>query len=126
MSDNRDYHNNHDYHLYEIDHNNPWSFDETRFAKRFARQEGRFARFSVFQRGQRAVEGQGAVEGTEGLRGNREPYKGQRAVEETEGRREGRGTQRGQMVIEGKRVVEETVGSREDKGLREDRWPQRR
>ncbi len=24
------------YHLYEIDHNNPWSFDETRFAKRFA------------------------------------------------------------------------------------------
>ncbi len=64
MSDNRDYR---DYHLYEVDRDNPCSFDETRLEKHFAKQEGRFTLFAVFQRGQRAVEG------TEGHRGNRGP-----------------------------------------------------
>jgi hypothetical protein len=32
LSDNCDYRDNRDYHLYEIDHDNPWSFDETHFA----------------------------------------------------------------------------------------------
>ncbi len=78
MSDNRDYHGNRDYHLYEIDRNNPWSFNETCFVNNFAKQVGHFACFTVFQRGQRVVEGtegrregQRAIEGTEGRRGNR-------------------------------------------------------
>ncbi len=98
MSDNCDYRDNRNYHLYKIDHNNPWSFDETHFAKHFAKQEGHLGCFAVFQRGQRTVE-------------------------ETEGRREDRGPQRRQMVIEGKRAVEETEGSRLDRGPREDRGP---
>jgi hypothetical protein len=65
QSDNRDYRNSRDYHLYQIDHDNPWGFDEMRFAKHFAKQEGRFACLAVFQRGQRAVEG------TVGRRGDR-------------------------------------------------------
>ncbi len=68
MSDNRDYRDNRDNrnnHLYEIDCNNPWSFEETCFAKCFAKQKGRFTCFAVFQRGQRAVEGK------EGRRGDR-------------------------------------------------------
>ncbi len=83
MSDNRDYRDNCDYHLYEIDRNNPWSFDETRFEKHFAKQEGPLSCFAVFQRGQRTKEdrrrdrgpkrGQRAVEGTEGSRGNKGP-----------------------------------------------------
>jgi hypothetical protein len=80
LSDNRDYRDNHDYHLYKIDHDNPWSFDEMHFAKHFAKQVGRFACLA-FQRGQRAVEG------TEGHRRDRGPWRGQRAVEGTEGRR---------------------------------------
>ncbi len=67
LSDNRDYRDNSGNHLYEIYCDNPESFDETRFAKHFAKQEGRFACFTVFQRVQRAVEG------TEGRRGNRRP-----------------------------------------------------
>jgi hypothetical protein len=67
MSDNRNYRGNRDYHLYEKDHNNPWSFDETRFEKHFAKQEGRLGCFAVFQRGQRTVEG------TEDRRGDRGP-----------------------------------------------------
>ncbi len=63
LSDNRDYRDNRGNHLYKIYCNNPESFEETRFAK----QEGRFACFTVFQRVQRAVEG------TEGRRGNRGP-----------------------------------------------------
>jgi hypothetical protein len=47
----------------------------------FAKQEGHFACFAVFQRGKRAVEQ------TEGHRGDREPKKGQ-------------------MVIKGKRDIE--------------------
>jgi hypothetical protein len=43
LSDNRDYRDNRDYHLHEIDRDNPWSFEETLFAKHFAKQEGRFA-----------------------------------------------------------------------------------
>jgi hypothetical protein len=77
LSDNRDYRDNHDYHLYEIDHKNPWSFDETHFAKHFAKQESHLGGFAVFQRGQRTVEG------TEDHRRDRGP---QRAVERTEGR----------------------------------------
>ncbi len=61
MSDNRDYRDNRDYHLYEIDHDNSWCFDETHFAKHIAKQEGRFACFALFR-------GQRAVEGTEGRR----------------------------------------------------------
>jgi hypothetical protein len=48
LSDNRDYRDNRDYHLHEIDRDNPWSFEETLFAKHFAEQEGRFACFAVF------------------------------------------------------------------------------
>jgi hypothetical protein len=33
MSDNHDYCDDRDDRLYEIDHDNPWSFDETCFAK---------------------------------------------------------------------------------------------
>jgi hypothetical protein len=51
LSDNPDYRDNRDYHLYKIDCNNPWSFDETRFAKHFAKQEDRLGSFAVFQRG---------------------------------------------------------------------------
>jgi hypothetical protein len=61
LSDNRDYRDNRDYHLYEIDRNNPWSFDETRFTKHFAKQEGRLGSFAVFS------------EGTEDCRGERGP-----------------------------------------------------
>jgi hypothetical protein len=82
LSDNRDYRDNHDYHLYEIDHKNPWSFDETHFAKHFAKQKGHLGCFAVFQRGQRTVEG------TEDRRRDRGP---QRAVERTEGHRGNRG-----------------------------------
>ncbi len=92
MSDNCDYCDNRDYHLYEIDRDNPWSFDESRYAKHFVKQEGRFACFVVFQKGQ------GAIEGTESRRGGL-----------------------GQMVIERKITVEETEGSRADRGNREDR-----
>ncbi len=60
MSDNRDYRDNRDNHLYEIDHDNPWSFDETHFAKHFAKQEG-VSLVSLFS------------EGTEGRRGDRGP-----------------------------------------------------
>ncbi len=84
MSDNRDYR---DYHLYETDCDNPWSFDETCFAKHFAKQEGRFA---VFQRGQTAVEGTEGRRGDRGHRMNRGQYRGQRALEETEDPREDR------------------------------------
>jgi hypothetical protein len=49
-----------------------------RFAKYFAKQEGRFTLFAVFQR---------AVEGTEGHRGNRGLQSGQRIIERIEGRR---------------------------------------
>ncbi len=69
-----------------VDRNSPWSFDETRFAKHLAKQEGRLACFTVFQRGQRAVEG------TEGRIGDRGPYWGQRAIEGTEGCRGDRGS----------------------------------
>ncbi len=79
MSDNRDYH------LNEIDCNKPKSFDETCFVKHFAKEEGRFACSPVFRRGQ------GAIEGTEGRRGDREPWRGPRAVEGTEGHRGDRG-----------------------------------
>ncbi len=48
LSDNRDYCDYRDYHLYEIDPDNPWSFAETCFAKHLAKQEGRFACFAVF------------------------------------------------------------------------------
>jgi hypothetical protein len=57
LSDNRDYRDHRDYHLYEKDRNNPWSFNETRFAKHSAKQEGRLGCFAVFQRGQKTVEG---------------------------------------------------------------------
>jgi hypothetical protein len=53
MSDNCE---DHDYRLYEIDRDNPQGFDETRFAKHFMKQEGRFTCFTVLQR---------AIEGTE-------------------------------------------------------------
>jgi hypothetical protein len=43
--DYRDYRDNRDDHFYEIDRNNPRSFDERCFAKHFAKQEGRFACF---------------------------------------------------------------------------------
>ncbi len=91
MSDNRDYRDNRDYHLYKIDMDNPCSFDQTHFATHFVKQEGRFACFALI-RGDRGPErGQRAVEGAEGRRGEREPYRGQRAVEGTEGRRGDRG-----------------------------------
>ncbi len=57
--------------------------------------------FPVFQRGQRAAEGQ----------------REQRNIVGTEGCRGDRGPQRGQGVIEGKRDVDETEGSRVDRGL---------
>jgi hypothetical protein len=65
LSDNHDYRDNRDYYLYKIDCNNPWSFDEMRFAKNFAEQEGRLGSFAVFQRGEKTLEG------TEGRRGDR-------------------------------------------------------
>ncbi len=73
MSDNRDYRDNRDYHLYEIDHDNPWSFGETHFAKYFAKQEGRFACFALFRGDIGPSRGQRAVEGTEGRGGDRGP-----------------------------------------------------
>jgi hypothetical protein len=82
LSDNHDYRDDRDYGLYKIGHDNPWNFDETRFAKYFVKQKGSFCLFCCFQR---------AAEGTEGHTGNRGPYRGQRAVEETVGRREDRG-----------------------------------
>ncbi len=56
-----------------MDRANPRSFDKTCFAKHFAKQEGHFACFAVFQRVQRAVEGTGqrAPEGTDGHRGEK-------------------------------------------------------
>jgi hypothetical protein len=59
-----------------------------RFAKHFAKQEGRFALFAVLQR----------------------------ATKRTVVCRKDRGPQRGQMVIEGKRAVEESEGIRAEEG----------
>jgi hypothetical protein len=52
LSDNRDYRDNRDYHLYEIDRNNPWSFDETRFAN-ISRNKKVVSVVSLFFRGDR-------------------------------------------------------------------------
>jgi hypothetical protein len=73
MSNNR---NDRDYPLYEIDRNNAWDFDETRFAKHFVKQVGSFCLFRQF---------------SDGCRGDKETKREHRAVEETEGRREERG-----------------------------------
>jgi hypothetical protein len=54
LSDNRDYRNNRNYHLCEIDLDNPWSFEETRFAKHFAKQRV-VSLVSLFFRGDRGT-----------------------------------------------------------------------
>jgi cytidylate kinase len=46
--DNRDDRYDRYYRLYEIDRDDLGSFDKTRFEKKFAKQGGRFAYFSIF------------------------------------------------------------------------------
>jgi hypothetical protein len=56
MSENRDHHDDRGYRVHEIDHDNPWFFDEMHFAKLFTKQEWSF-RLCCFSKGRRGDEG---------------------------------------------------------------------
>ncbi len=54
---NRGYRDDRDFHLYKIDRNSPWVFDEMCFAKNFTKQEGsyRLCCFSEGRKGDREL-----------------------------------------------------------------------
>ncbi len=81
--------------------------------KHFVKQKGSFRLVCCFSE---SLEGTEPVEGTE-VRKRSMAIEGQRAMEETEGCREDRWIKTGQRDIEGKRAVEETEGRSGGRGL---------